>query len=80
MSQELPLPTYETLLAEVIRSLAVDRGVVTSPAPIGAHILNDNTKNWAAGIHRNRLVKIVRGRGAGQACRPPGFHPDSREH
>jgi len=64
--EEIRLPTYETLLTEAIRSLAVDSGVVTSPATVGTNVLHDDTKNWAAGAHKNRLVKIIRGSGAGQ--------------
>jgi len=60
------LPTYETLLTEAIRSLAVDSGTVTSTAPIGTNVLSDTTKKWAADIHKNRMVKIIRGAGAGQ--------------
>ena len=66
MVEELPLPTYEGLLTEAIRSLAVDAGIVTSAAAAGTNVLNDDTKNWAATIHKNRLVKVIRGAGAGQ--------------
>ena len=66
MVEEVKLPTYETLLTEAIRSLAVDSGMVTSAAPLGTNVLNDATKNWAANVHKNRLVKIIRGAGAGQ--------------
>jgi len=66
MPRKVEFPTYETLLTEAIRSLAVDSGTVSSPAPIGTNVLSDETKNWATDVHRNRLVKIVRGAGAGQ--------------
>jgi len=66
MANEVPLPTYETVLTEAIRSLAVDTGKVTTPAAVGSNILQDATKNWPVNIHRNRLVKIIRGAGAGQ--------------
>jgi len=66
MAEEVRLPTYETLLTEAIRSLAVDSGTVTTPAAIGTNVLRDATKNWAANVHKNRLVKIIRGAGAGQ--------------
>ena len=60
------LPIYESLLIEALKALAVDSGTVTTPAAVGTNILNDNAKNWANDIHKNRLVKIVRGAGAGQ--------------
>jgi len=66
MTEEVRLPTYETLLTEAIRSLAVDSGTVTTPAAIGTNVLRDATKKWGPGIHKNRLVKIIRGAGAGQ--------------
>jgi len=66
MVEEIKLPTYEALLTEAIRSLAVDSGTVTSSAAAGTNILHDGTKNWAADVHKNRLVKIIRGAGAGQ--------------
>lgn len=62
-----PFPTYEVLLlTEAIRALATDGGVVTSPSAIGTNVLNDATKNWAPNVHKNRLVKIISGAGAGQ--------------
>jgi len=64
--RKVPLPTYETTLVEAIRSLAVDSGIVTSPAGLGGNSLSDSTKSWAANIHRNRLVKVIRGTGADQ--------------
>ena len=60
------LPTYETLLTEAIKSLVTDAGMVSSPALAGTNMLNDSSKNWAIGVHRKRLVKIVHGTGAGQ--------------
>ncbi len=66
MVEEVRLPTYETLLTEAIRSLAVDSGLVSSPVAIANNTLTDSTKDWASGVHKNRLVKIVRGTGAGQ--------------
>lgn len=44
----------------------VDTGRVTTPAPVGTNILNDNTKIWAANVHKNRLVRIISGPGVGQ--------------
>jgi len=71
MTQEVPVPrlgVYETLLTEAIRSLAVDSGRVTTPASVGTNILQDTTKNWATDVHKNRLVKIIRGAGVGQTA------------
>jgi len=59
-------PTYETLLTEAIRSLAVDSGVVTSPAFVFGNALSDSTKAWATNVHKNRLIKIIKGQGTGQ--------------
>lgn len=61
-----PFPTEVLLLTEAIRALATDGGVVTSPSAIGTNVLNDATKNWAPNVHKNRLVKIISGAGAGQ--------------
>ncbi|GAI82723.1 unnamed protein product [marine sediment metagenome] len=44
----------------------VDTGRVTAPALVGTNVLNDNTKIWAANIHKNRLVRIISGPGIGQ--------------
>ncbi len=66
MNDKLKLPTYETILTEAIRSLAVDSGIVSSTVQSGGNALSDSTKNWAPHIHINRLVKIISGQGAGQ--------------
>jgi len=66
MAIKITLPTYETLLADAIRSLAVDSGTVTSPSPVFTNILNDSTKNWAVDALKDCMVKIIRGAGAGQ--------------
>lgn len=66
MTSQVGLPTYETLLAEAIKSLAVDSGTVTAPEVIGSSTLRDTAKAWATNVHRNRLVKIIRGQGVGQ--------------
>lgn len=66
MRERVEFPTYETLLTEAIRSLTVDSGIVSFPVPTGKNFFQDSTKNWASNIHRNRLVKIVSGRGVGQ--------------
>jgi len=64
--EKVALPTYETLLTETIRSLAVDSGIVSGGVASGGNALSDSGKNWAADVHINRLVKIVRGSGQGQ--------------
>jgi hypothetical protein len=64
--ERIALPTYETLLTEAIRSLAVDSGTVSVVPPAGAPVLQDSSKNWSANVHAGRLVKIIRGTGAGQ--------------
>jgi len=46
----------------------VDSGRVTAPALAGTNVLNDNTKIWAANIHKNRLVRIISGPGTGQTA------------
>lgn len=66
MVEEVKLPTYETLLTEAIRSLTVDSGIVSSPASAGGNSLSDTTKAWAINVHKNRLIKIIRGQGVGQ--------------
>ncbi len=46
----------------------VDTGRVTAPALVGTNVLNDNTKIWAANVHKNRLVRIISGPGVGQTA------------
>jgi len=75
--REVSLPSYDTLLTEAIKSLAVDSGIVTSPAVVGGNSLSDSSKAWAANIHANRLVKIIRGEGAGQQASILGNSHDS---
>jgi len=66
VADRVQLPGHETLLAEARFSSGVDGGRVTSPARAGTNVLRDTTKNWAQDVHRNRLVKIIGGAGAGQ--------------
>ena len=66
MADRVQLPGHETLLAEARFSSGVDGGRVTSPARAGTNVLRDTTKSWAQDVHRNRLVKIIGGAGAGQ--------------
>lgn len=68
MDGKIALPTYETLLTEAMRSLAVDSGILTSQTAAGTNVLTDATKNWPPDVHRHRLVKVIRGAGAGQTA------------
>ncbi len=68
MTSQIDLPSYETLLTETLRVLAVDSGVITTPVGATHNTLVDATKAWAEGVHRNRIVKIVSGQGAGQTA------------
>jgi len=63
-----PLPTYEQAMVDALKNLAIDVGIVTNTATAGTNALTDSTKFWPAGIHRNRIVKIIAGVGAGQAA------------
>lgn len=74
---DLRLPTYETMLIEAISSLVVDAGIVTTPAVAGGNSLADATKSWQAGVHTNRLIRIVKGHGAGQMAFIAGNSRDS---
>jgi len=47
---------------------AIEVGSVTNPSQAGGNTLVDANKNWATGVYRNRLVRIVLGAGAGQAA------------
>lgn len=62
------LPKYEALLIEALQRLAIDSGTVTSAAAVAGNALMDTAKNWQANVHRYRLVKIIKGQGAGQAA------------
>ncbi len=66
MTTQLPLPTYESVLIEAMRSLAIDSGVSSGTSPVLGNSLTDQSKRWATNVHRNRLVKIIKGAGAGQ--------------
>lgn len=44
----------------------IDSGVTSSAAAAGGNVLSDQSKSWAADIHRNKLVRILTGTGAGQ--------------
>jgi len=52
----------------VVSGEAIDSGRVTSPAAAGTNFLQDSTKRWAPGIHKNRVVRITGGAGAGQSA------------
>ena len=60
------LPIYESLLIEALKALGIDSGTVSVPPPPGAAVLQDDSKNWSVNAHTGRLVKIIRGPGAGQ--------------
>ena len=60
-----PLPIYDLTL-EALRALAIDYGTVSVPPPPGAAVLQDDSRNWSVNAHTGRLVKIIRGPGAGQ--------------
>lgn len=68
MPRKVELPKYEPSSVEAIRNLAVDSGSISAVLHQGSNTLTDNTKNWANGIHKNRLIKIVgaAASGAGQ--------------
>jgi len=51
-----------------VPTVAVESGRVTSPAAKGTNILYDSTKRWATNVHRNRVVRITAGAGAGQVA------------
>ena len=51
-----------------ILSLAIEVGAVMSPVAAGGNSLTDSTKAWVANVHRNRVVKIFKGPGAGQTA------------
>ena len=66
--QQVELPTYETLLTEAIRNLAIDSGVTSAGVGTGGNALTDSTKRWIGNVHRNRIVKIIKGQGTGQSA------------
>lgn len=63
--KKVELPTYEPLLTEAIKNLAVDSGIISAPVYKGSNALTDSTKDWPNGVHKNRLVKIVGDAAAG---------------
>ena len=66
--QQVELPTYETLLTEAIKNLAIDSGIVSAGVAANGNALADSSKKWATDVHRNRLLKIIKGGGAGQSA------------
>lgn len=59
---------YEALLAGAIEKLTVDTGLVSSPVNAGGNTLSNSSRNWANNIHKNRLLKIIKGTGVGQSA------------
>jgi len=55
-------------LPRAISGGAIDSGRVTTPAAAGTNFLQDSTKRWADDIHKNRVVRITGGAGAGQSA------------
>ena len=53
-------------MSEEARISIIDSGKVTDPVAVGGNTLSDKTKNWGANVHKNRLVRIDEGAGAGQ--------------
>lgn len=64
----IPIQSLEATaeLIQAVKALAIDWGLTTSPQNAGDNIISDSTKAWAADMHRNRLLKIIAGGGAGQ--------------
>ena len=58
----------EQLIADAVNSLLIEVGTVTSAGIATGNSLPDATKHWAVNIHVNRIVKIIRGVGAGQTA------------
>lgn len=63
-----PLPSFEQAVIDALNRLAIDAGTVTSVSPIGSNQLADTSKAWPPNIHRNRIVKVIIGQGAGQSA------------
>lgn len=55
-----------TDMVKAVKGLAVDFGSATQAAAAGSSGLVDANKSWAPGMHRDRLVRVVDGAGAGQ--------------
>lgn len=55
-------------LPRAISGEAIDGGRVTTPAAAGTNFLQDSSKRWATDIHKNRVVRITGGAGAGQSA------------
>ncbi len=63
-----PLPGIaetEAIVAAIMK-LAVDSGTVSSAVKAGGNTLSDGSKGWPLDVHRNRILKITSGVGAGQ--------------
>ncbi len=65
------------VLIDMLASLSLDSGVVTSSAEPRTIILSDNTKNWPTDKLKHCIVRIVSGKGVGQLARIEGNSADS---
>jgi hypothetical protein len=45
-TEKLFVPTYDAVLTEAVKNLAVDSGIVSSSVFTGGNTLDDKTKNW----------------------------------
>ncbi len=59
-------PEQAADIVAAVNGLALDHGMVTSPAAAGSYGLVDASRDWATGMHRDRQVRVVDGAGAGQ--------------
>lgn len=64
----LPFPTYEEALLEATRAIPLDWGICSGITNAGGNTVVDESKRWATDIFRDKLVKIIRGFGAGQVA------------
>jgi len=62
------LPSSEALIAEALQKLAIDSGTVSSSVAAGGNSITVSSKNWTTDVHKYRLIKIIKGQGAGQAA------------
>ena len=65
------------VLIDMLASLSLDSGVVTSSADPKTIVLSDSAKNWAADKFKHCIVRIVFGKGVGQLARIVANSADS---